>query len=176
MLNFFRKILNNNTTNLEHELSDMFSVINVDIELLNGGKMPERTTDKAACYDVFAREIEKIADDTYYVKLGFNATPDNNFKIVIVPRSSITKTNWILQNSPGQGDNDYHLEYQARFKAFPNGYDKKTNKLTYPDFPYNVGERVAQMYISYVHDLHFNQVTEINKSTNRTGGFGSTGV
>lgn len=178
MLKFFRRLLNktnNNTLSLEEELAELFSVINVDIELVNDGKMPEKATDNSACYDVFAREIEKVADDTYYVKLGFKATPDKEFKIVLVPRSSITKTDWILQNSPGQGDPDFYLEYQARFKAFPNGYDKKANKLTYSEFPYNVGDRVAQMYISYIHNLHFSQVKNVNKSTNRSGGFGSTG-
>lgn len=182
MIKFFRKLLNrsNNdniiTTDIENELGELLSLVNVNIKLVDDGRIPEKTTDNAACYDVFAREIEKVAEDTYYVKLGFKATPDKEFKIVLVPRSSITKTDWILQNSPGQGDPDFPLEYQARFKAFPNGYDKKTNKLTYSEFPYKVGDRVAQMYISSIYNLHFNVVNNISESTNRKGGFGSTGI
>lgn len=151
------------------------------IALIEGGKLPQKMTEKAACYDVFARDIIKQSEDCYHVMLGFACTPPPSYKLVLVPRSSITKTQWIMQNSPGIGDEDFHHEYQMRFRAFPTevrtvhaqgvGFYKE---LVYPDFPYKVGDRVGQIFLQKVENIEFEIVDKIEQSTNRTGGFGST--
>ena len=66
--------------------------------------LPEKASKEAACYDVKISKVEHISDNNTICYLGFSATPPKGYKIVLVPRSSITKTNWIMQNSPGQGD------------------------------------------------------------------------
>lgn len=166
----------------------------MEIKLVEGGVLPVQSTEKAACHDVFARKIEKVADDFYIVYIGFAVTPPKGHKIVLVPRSSLTKTTWLVQNSPGQGDEDYVNEYQYRFRAIPTGVEmvKKDGewvkdgygneistpysvpKLTYDDFPFKEGERIGQIYLEKVLPIKWKQVEQL-KTTNRIGGFGSTG-
>lgn len=148
------------------------------IALIKGGVLPQKMTEGAACYDVFAREIIKQSDDCYHVMLGFACTPPKGYMLVLVPRSSITKTQWVMQNSPGIGDEDFHLEYQMRFRAFPNRLEVsehyETQDLIYPDFPYKVGDRVGQIFLQKVENMEFEIVDKIEQSTDRIGGFGST--
>jgi len=155
------------------------------IKLFEGGKLPIRATAGAACYDVFAREIIKESDDFYIVNIGFAATPPKGYKLCLVPRSSITKTHWLIQNSPGQGDEDFFHEYSLRFRAIPTDIDNQKKIVTsmgfymgkglsYPEFPFKVGDRVGQIFKQKVEEINFEIVDEINQTTDRVGGFGST--
>ena len=48
--------------------------------------------------------------------------------------------------------------------------------LTYDEFPYGIGNRIGQIYLSKVEDTDFIEVEEFEESTSdRIGGFGSTG-
>src|SRR5574343_93615 len=102
-------------------------------------------SEKAACYDVFVRELDQKAPDFVVVKLGFKLTPPEGHELSLKPRSSLTGTNWLIQNSPGVGDEDYTGEYQFRFRALPDGVYR--GKLTYPLFPYKVGDACGQISI-----------------------------
>mgnify|MGYP001197189372 CR=1 FL=1 len=151
----------------------------VNIQLFEDGLLPCKATDNACCYDVFAREMTYVNTNYVIVKIGFAMSFPKNYKLVLVPRSNITKSGWFVPNSPGQGDSDYYNEYEIRFRALPNGikfnWDKFKFELTYPEFPYKLHHRVGQIYLAKVNDIEFETVQEIKKSTNRTGGFGSTG-
>jgi dUTPase len=97
-------------------------MIKLKIELIHpNAKIPIKASKKAACWDVFAADIKRESKDFYIVDLGFKLQPPPGYKVVLVPRSSITKTYLIVQNSPGQGDEDYTGTYQYRFRMLPNG-------------------------------------------------------
>ncbi len=147
-------------------------------------KIPERGSALAGGWDVTCTEIIQESPDFVICKLGFALQPDRRFKITLVPRSSLTKTKWILQNSPGLGDADYLGEYQYRFRALPEGFGmisgyssgfKDTPTLTYPKFPYNVGDRIGQIYLEEVIPMDFIEVDELTETDRGHGGFGSTG-
>jgi dUTP pyrophosphatase len=160
----------------------------IKIKLIADGQIPVKATENSACYDVFARAIEKSKDDFVIVKVGFSLEMPIDYKCVLVPRSSLTGTHWILQNSPGQGDTDFRGEYQYRFRALPidfvytppintygpSGHSAIT-KFIYPDFPYKVGERIGQIYFDIVNQVNFTTVNELSDTVRGTGGFGSTG-
>lgn len=139
--------------------------------------IPKKATELAAGHDVTVTEIIQESEDFVICKLGFALTPPPGYKVVLVPRSSLTKTKWILQNSPGQGDEDYRGEYQFRFRALPStAYIKYNNgTLIYQDFPYKVGDRIGQMFIEKVIDFEFEEVEELSVTERNTGGYGSTG-
>lgn len=146
-------------------------------------QIPKRATDLAAGFDVTVTKIEHIDSDMVYCYLGFAAQLEEGYKLELVPRSNLTKYRWIMNNSPGQGDADYEHEYQMRFIAIPNGitqtnYNGKTNfKLTYEDFPYKVGDRIGQVFLSKVEETEWEEVDSFeDRNTNRVGGFGSTGL
>lgn len=139
-------------------------------------KLPQKMTEGAACMDVFATEIEKVEDDYYICKLGIGVTPPKGHKVVLVPRSSLTKTRWMIINTPCQGDEDFYHEYQLRFRAFPRGImHGDVQHLYYDEFPFKVGERIGQIFIEKVLDFEWVEVDEL-KETSRLGGYGSTNV
>jgi dUTP pyrophosphatase len=145
-------------------------------------QIPVKASKNAGAYDVVATEIIKESDDCYLVKLGFSVEFPPEYKLMISPRSSITKTKWNIQNSPGIGDADFRGEYSIRFRAFPDGLASinKTRHfqeigLKYPEFPYKVCDRVAQIYFQKVEQVHFFETQFLNETERGSGAYGSTG-
>lgn len=141
--------------------------------------IPTRADEFAGGWDVTASEIEKVSADFYICKLGFALELPKGYKLTLVPRSSITKTHWIIQNSPGLGDENYRGEYQLRFRGIPitttptldSGY---SHALSYEKFPFSVGDRVGQIYLEEVIPIEFEEVAELSETDRGDGGFGST--
>jgi dUTP pyrophosphatase len=142
-------------------------------------QIPKQATEFSGGWDVVATEIIQESNDFVICKLGFALELPKGYKLTLVPRSSLTKTHWILQNSPGLGDQDYTGEYQYRFRALPIdiGWNNKQEYcLTYSKFPYKVGDRIGQVYLEEVIPIEFEEVTELSDTERSTGGFGSTGA
>lgn len=142
-------------------------------------------------FDVTCTEIEYESEDFVICKLGFACELPKGYKLTLVPRSSFTKSKWILQNSPGLGDPSYTGEYQYRFRAIPSSIIKngtwftrliekfrgnKTEKyiIEYPEFPYKIGDRIGQVYLEEIIPTKWNEVNELSDSERGSGGFGST--
>lgn len=144
--------------------------------------IPKQATDLAGGWDVTATEIERVGEDFVICKLGFALQIPKTHRLILVPRSSLTKTKWVLQNSPGLGDADYLQEYQYRFRALPESVKLNTSPMTerskgylkYPPFPYVEGDRIGQIYLEEVIPMEFEEVEEFDFENNR-GGYGSTG-
>lgn len=129
-------------------------------------KLPIKGSLHAACYDVYAHSVTNINDGKVKIGLGFATEIPIGWKGIIVPRSNLTKYNWVLNNSFGVIDCDYRGEWMAIFT--PTGYNV--------GFPYQVGERVAQIYFDQVVDVELSEVTDLESSDRGEGGFGSTGL
>jgi dUTP pyrophosphatase len=146
--------------------------------------LPQKMSELAAGHDLFVSDIEQVEPDFVICRLGFAATPPPGYKIVFVPRSSLTKTRWIITNSPTQGDEDYTGEYQLRFRCIPKpGFQDPDNgkyfyyeKVMYDPFPYNVGDRIGQMFIEKVNHFEFIEVDELEDTERGDGAYGSTGI
>lgn len=134
--------------------------------------IPRRGDEFAGGWDVFASEIEQKAPNYVIVKLGFALEFPTDYKLMLVPRSSLTKTNWYLPNSPGLGDPSYRGEYQMRFRCVPIIMNRS---LTYDEFPFKIGDRVGQIFLSGITEIDFIQTDILSESTRGEGGFGSTG-
>lgn len=147
-------------------------------------KLPKKGSSYSACYDVYATEIIYSTPNLVTVKLGFSTEIPEMYKGIIVPRSSFTQKGWIMQNSPGQIDPDYRGEWMIKFEAIPNNVednqfltsmDNNRSYITYNDFPYKEGDRVAQIFFEEVVDINFIEEEELETTERGTGGFGSTG-
>lgn len=140
--------------------------------------IPKQATELAGGWDVVATEIIQEANDFVICKLGFSLQPPPDYKITLVPRSSLTKTKWILQNSPGLGDADFIGEYQYRFRALPkikqSDFTDGVWNLDYPGFPFKVGDRIGQIYLEEVIPIEFIEVDELSSTERGSGGYGST--
>lgn len=161
-------------------------MLKLNIELVHSNaKLPTKGTTQAACWDVYAADIIKKTEDLYEVELGFKLEPPKGYKVVLVPRSSITNTMLIQQNSPGQGDEDYRGTYKYIFRVLPgsikytggsiNDYTGIRNpRLSYESFPFNIGDRIGQIYLEKVVEFEFQEST-LSETLRGEGGFGSTG-
>ena len=76
-------------------------------KLYKDSKLPIKGSEKAACWDVYCHSMEVKENGKVYCKIGLAMQPPEGYKIVIVPRSNLTKHYWIINNSPIQGDEDY---------------------------------------------------------------------
>lgn len=135
----------------------------VKVKKIADGKMPHKVHDNDACYDMYAREVRRINDNLYEVKLGVALQPEDGYRIAIYPRSSISSKGWVLANSVGVGDNNYTGEYKAYFA-----------KVGKAPFPYKVGDRVCQMEVVSYGQINFETVHTLKKTDRGDGGFGST--
>ena len=130
-------------------------------------KLPYKGSLNAACYDVYAHSIKLERPDKIVVGLGFSTDIPPGFKGVLVPRSSIAKTNWFLANSMGIIDADYRGEWMMVLKT--------SNSVMYDALPFAIGERCGQIYFEKVNDVEFEEVDELTETIRGEGGFGSTG-
>jgi dUTP pyrophosphatase len=136
-------------------------------------RMPIKGTADAACYDIHAHSITVSNDGKVTVGLGFKTEIPRGYKGIIVPRSNLTKYFWVLNNSFGVIDSDYRGEWMAIFTQLPVLSGGITGTTS---FPYNVGDRVAQIYFEEVMPISFDVVPELEQSDRGELGFGSTGL
>jgi dUTP pyrophosphatase len=136
--------------------------------------IPAKASDLAAGWDVTCTEIEKGLNGLITCKTGFALQPPPNYRVVLIPRSSITKTMYVMQNSPGCGDPDYLGEYIYKFRALPKE-GLPFGSLSYEGFPFKAGERIGQLFLQEIIPIEFEEVIELDATNRGTGGFGSTG-
>lgn len=137
---------------------------------------PSKQNNGDAAFDVVATSREWHPNYIEY-GLGFRTEIPKGLKGVIVPRSSISKYDLIMCNSPAQIDSGFKYEWKVRFKHLTekdfNLSSKAQEDLLDKENIYKVGDRIAQIYFEYVIDLDVSNVEE--KKEERSGGFGSTG-
>jgi dUTP pyrophosphatase len=136
-------------------------------------RMPIKGSEHAAAYDVYAHSITSSENGKVKVGLGFKTEIPKGYKGIIVPRSNLTKFNWVLNNSYGVIDSDYRGEWMAIFTALE--FNTSSGGMR-EEFPYAVGDRVAQIYFEEVLPISFDVVPELEESERGEGGFGSTGL
>lgn len=149
-------------------------------KLYADAKLPVKGSLHAAAHDVYAHSIEKLPSGKIKVGLGFATEIPEGYMGIIVPRSNLTKSFWVLNNSHGVIDSDYRGEWMAIFSPIARRFNDHGVEY-HPvridvEFPYEVGDRVAQMYFQKVEPIDFEEVTELSETDRGAGGFGSTGV
>lgn len=98
--------------------------------------------------------------------------PDG-FEGQLRPRSSITKYDLALANSPATIDSGYRGELIVKFKR---ALQAPQDKLAYRELKiYGVGERICQLVINELPKVQLVEVEELSQSERGNGGFGSSG-
>ena len=141
-------------------------------------RLPIKGSLHAAASDAYAHTITTREDGKVVVGLGFSTEIPVGFKGIIVPRSNLTKYNWVLNNSFGVIDSDYRGEWMAIFTPilFTIDNGEFLEKVISPIFPYSVGDRVCQIFFDIVLDVELEEADELSSTERGEGGFGSTGV
>lgn len=140
-------------------------------------KLPIKGSLQAAASDAYAHSITVKEDGKVVVGLGFSTEIPTGFKGIIVPRSNLTKYNWVLNNSFGVIDSDYRGEWMAVFTPILTGFGNNglLEAVIHPIFPYSVGDRVCQIFFDIVLDVEIEEADELSSTERGEGGFGSTG-
>ncbi len=128
--------------------------------------LPEHKTEKAAAFDLYAREAMEIQPSSIaYIPLN-NAieTPDGYF-LLVAARSSTHKKGLFLANGIGIVDPDYSGDEDELKCAYYNF----TNKPVLVE----KGERIAQGMFIKAEKAHWEETDILGNKTR--GGFGSTG-
>ena len=131
--------------------------------------MPAYATSHAAGMDVAACLDESVTVapfSTALVPTGFAIELPEGYEAQLRPRSGLALRHMIsLPNTPATIDADYRGEV----KVILINYGKEP-------FLVNHGDRIAQMVVSRVDRVVFEEVGELTETVRGEGGFGHTGV
>lgn len=129
------------------------------------GFIPAAQTHGAAGADLrSSADIVLHPGKTEMVPCGFKCEIPEGYHAKILSRSSMGKKGIIIPNGPGLIDSDYRDEIKVLLL-----------NLTSEPFQIKKNDRIAQWLIERNVSYAWQQVDELEPS-NRTGGFGSTGV
>ena len=117
-----------------------------------------------SCQNVFSEDGEKYIE----YDLGFSTEIPEGYKGVIVPRSSISKYDLIMCNSPAQIDPSYRGTWRIRFKLVNSNSNSKA-RIYSP-----LKDRIAQIFFEPIIDAVFIESEELSSTQRGDGGFGST--
>lgn len=145
-----------------------------------------------ACCDVYAKSIEYDADkDRFIIHTGLHFALLDEYEMVLRPRSSNTKTNVYMPNSPGTLDWGYRGELLVIFKNrtnihlfrcvedslmairqlkhFTNRIEEVTNdcikelEQVMNGFPYKTGDRVCQLLVRRREKITWDEVETLEE-------------
>ena len=148
-------------------------MIELKIKKLNElAKIPVKAHEDDACYDLYCTSV--ILDDYGNIKYGTGLAFEipSGYEMEIRPRSSISKYNLMLINSPATIDSNYRGEVFLNFRFITGAYqsdteikDKTVTMLRstgcHPkDLSiYKVGDRIAQFKINKVLPISMDRVS-----------------
>lgn len=134
-------------------------------------KTPERKTKQSVGFDLCAvipgnKTIEIPIGSSETIGTGLKVSMPEYLELQIRSRSGLAHNNQVfVLNSPGTIDPDYRDELKIiLFNAGKNSFQVKT------------GDRIAQGVVGFVANAFFIEGSIVEADSNRTGGFGSTGV
>ncbi|MEI7987114.1 MAG: dUTP diphosphatase [Armatimonadota bacterium] len=140
--------------------------LKVDIELVEGGILPQYQTAGAAGMDLCSSESFTLNPmERRGVKTGIKISLPDGFEAQVRPRSGLALKHGIsMVNSPGTIDSDYRGEIRVILI-----------NLGQEVVPFEVGDRVAQLVIAPVTRADWNIVGELDSTERGAKGFGSSG-
>ena len=131
-------------------------------------ELPSYKTDGASGMDLkaFVKEPINLKPQTScFVPTGISLAFPSEYEIQIRPRSGLAaKNNISVLNTPGTIDSDYRGE--IKIILFNHGNE---------DFLINDKDRIAQMILTPVIKMNFEETDNLPETVRGEGGFGSTG-
>ena len=131
-------------------------------------KLPEYKTNGASGMDLVAFIEEPInlkSQKSFLIPTGLSVAFPKDYEIQIRPRSGLAaKNNISVLNTPGTIDSDYRGEIKVIIYNHGN-----------KDFVINSGDRIAQMVLSPIVKIEFEETDNLPETVRGEGGFGSTG-
>ena len=131
-------------------------------------QLPSYKTSGASGMDLMAFIKSSITikpKTSYLIPTGLSVAFSEDYEVQIRPRSGLAaKNNISVLNTPGTIDSDYRGEIKVII------YNHGNN-----DFTINNGDRIAQMILTPVVKIEFEETSDLPETIRGEGGFGSTG-
>ena len=131
-------------------------------------ELPTYKTNGASGMDLMAFIVEPIKispNSSYLIPTGLSMAFSEDYEVQIRPRSGLAVKNSItVLNTPGTIDSDYRGE--IKIILFNHGKE---------DFLINNKDRIAQMILTPVIKMDFEETDNLPETLRGEGGFGSTG-
>lgn len=127
--------------------------------------IPSKSNVSDSGYDLTIIDKFKSYGDVTLYETGIKVTPPMGYYFQVVPRSSISKTGYILANNIGIIDRSY----TGSIKVALIKVDKSAPDLELPC-------RIAQMIPTRIEHIQIKEVDELEETQRGEGGFGSTGT
>ena len=130
-----------------------------------------------AIYDPSDGTLNILSQKHIFINTGLNVCIPDGYMLEIRPRSGLSNKNLIIiPNSPGTIDSDY-CGVGSNFELKVGFFNLNTKNV-----PIKHGDRIAQILLRKLDEYEFVESNYedfykmvLDKSSNRTGGFGSTG-
>ncbi len=144
-------------------------MVKVLVKKLNSKvKLPSYKTEGSSGMDLIAfvdKPIEIKPNNSALIPTGLSIAIPQDYEVQIRPRSGLAaKSNISVLNTPGTIDSDYRGE--LKIILFNHG-----NK----EFIVKNNERIAQMVLTPILKVDFEEVDSLPNTIRGSGGFGSTG-
>lgn len=138
--------------------------LNIQVELTRkDAVLPSKVHASDSGYDVHILEKIKTVGEVEYFTTGLKVKPPYGWYFDLVPRSSMSKTGYIMANSCGIIDRSYRGEIIVPLV--------KINK-SLPDL--HLPNRIAQIIPRRIQHFNVEQVENLDATNRNEGGFGST--
>lgn len=126
--------------------------------------MPVRATLGSACFDLHAAEAATLKFGTVtLVRTGLRLRAPLGTFLEVRPRSGLSTRGVLMVNAPGTIDRDYAGEVKVPFTFLFAG-----------EYQINPGDRIGQVRVVQDYPTRF-EAGEVRPTSDRHGGFGSTG-
>lgn len=134
--------------------------------------VPTKAGPEESGYDLTAISfVKKRGKNTFMYDTGVSVEVPPGYYTEIVPRSSISKTGFVLSNSIGVID----ATYRGTLKIVLTDVDSEAKNKGISR-PLTCPFTLAQLIVRKRHDLQVEVVNELSETTRGDGGFGSTGA
>lgn len=152
--------------------------INVLIKrLYKDSKIPSYSKPGDAGMDIYAHSVKSAENNRDpYIEYGTGIAvkiPDG-YVGLLFPRSSISKTPYILANSVGVVDSGYTGEIKLRFKVDSTVMSHSEVGNVNVEY-YDIGDKIGQLMVIPFPQVELQEVDELPTTERGEGGFGSTG-
>lgn len=127
--------------------------------------LPQKAHETDAGWDVSATGVVKQVGDVTFFGTGIAVQPPQGYYFLLYPRSSISKTGYVMANSVGVIDQGYQGEVIVALRKVDSSM---------PNI--QLGDRIAQLVPMKQEPLGVQLVEDFETPTERgDGGFGSSG-
>lgn len=145
-------------------------MINVEIKIKDGARLPEYQSEGAAGADIYALTHEEVIilqpGETKLIPTGVFMEIPVGYEAQIRPRSGLALNHGLtLLNSPGTIDSDYRGELKVILTNLGQNSFTVTNHM-----------RIAQIVFNRIYRGNFTTQSTLNSTERGEGGFGHTGI